>query len=619
MSVISISPPYPSFNRADGQPLDAGKVYIGTAFLNPLVDANQIAVYSDEALTIPVAQPIRTNGGFPVINGRACRIYAASDDYSIVVLDKDGSLVYSSFSNKTKLGLIDLSTDVTGLLTSTSIKYDITLFEQAAGVTPVNYYYEPGNVLRYGADREGVNDSTQAFEDCIKACVYGILWAGVRRIRMVIPAGLYRLNPAGADGLLFEEALYGGGFEVAGEGEQNTVLLFENTSGPCITIKGNLFDFHDFTVDADTGRQGGSGDGVVINAGLSTTSYRGRLARIAIKNQPTDGLACTRIEHHKFDEVWVYNSGRYGFNLQGGPGQFSWNLFLNCRSQVSGSHGWVLDNVVTQNTFINAEALSFGKTYNLAAGFVVNGRDNIFINPDSENFEHIDNTTAYTGFQITGTGHVIERGYIGDVQYPIRLVSANRCGIRYPTITAGRTGIGGTNAIESDVASVANEYHVRQAYTGYTNPIFPVEGRNRDIINFDGQYFGRMGTWTPDLRIGGSATGIAYSDRTGKWRAIGDLIYLEFDITLSNKGASAGALTILGLPFAAATGSRGKVEAAIISNGASVTNLAASAVTPGASSINLRSQGLTGMSDLTDANLTNSTRIIGSVVYLRST
>ena len=58
MSALSIRPPYPAFAGADGQPLDDGYIWIGTANLSPQV--NQIAVYWDSSLAIPAVQPIRT-------------------------------------------------------------------------------------------------------------------------------------------------------------------------------------------------------------------------------------------------------------------------------------------------------------------------------------------------------------------------------------------------------------------------------------------------------------------------------------------------------------------------------------------------------------------------------
>lgn len=95
MSALSVEPPYPAFAEADGQPLEDGYIWIGTANLNPIT--NPIAAYWDSALTISAVQPIRTSGGYPVYQGTPSRIYAGSD-YSIQVQNKNGTVVYTSLN-----------------------------------------------------------------------------------------------------------------------------------------------------------------------------------------------------------------------------------------------------------------------------------------------------------------------------------------------------------------------------------------------------------------------------------------------------------------------------------------------------------------------------------------
>lgn len=96
MSTIEVQPPYPAFAGADGQPLENGYIWIGTVNLSPQV--NPIAVYWDSALTIAAPQPIRTLNGYPSRSGTPARFYVASD-YSIQVLDSNGSVVYTSLND----------------------------------------------------------------------------------------------------------------------------------------------------------------------------------------------------------------------------------------------------------------------------------------------------------------------------------------------------------------------------------------------------------------------------------------------------------------------------------------------------------------------------------------
>jgi hypothetical protein len=103
MSAPSIKPPYPAFAGADGQPLENGYIWIGTANLNPQI--NPISVYWNAALTIPAVQPIRTLNGYPVYQGTPSRFYANSD-YSIQVLDNKGSVVYTSLNDNAFFGSV---------------------------------------------------------------------------------------------------------------------------------------------------------------------------------------------------------------------------------------------------------------------------------------------------------------------------------------------------------------------------------------------------------------------------------------------------------------------------------------------------------------------------------
>ena len=115
MSALSIQPPYPAFAGTDGLPLENGYIWIGTVNLNPQV--NPITVYWDAALTIPAAQPIRTLNGYPMYQGTPSRFYTASD-YSILVQNSKGSLVYSSLNGNLS-GNNTIASNATGTGTQT--------------------------------------------------------------------------------------------------------------------------------------------------------------------------------------------------------------------------------------------------------------------------------------------------------------------------------------------------------------------------------------------------------------------------------------------------------------------------------------------------------------------
>jgi hypothetical protein len=96
MSALIVNPPFPIFTDIDGQPLENGYIWIGTANLNP--QTNPINVYWDASLTIAAAQPIRTLGGYPSNSGTPARLYVNAD-YSIRVQNRNGSTIYSSLND----------------------------------------------------------------------------------------------------------------------------------------------------------------------------------------------------------------------------------------------------------------------------------------------------------------------------------------------------------------------------------------------------------------------------------------------------------------------------------------------------------------------------------------
>ena len=93
MSTVLVPAPFPPFADIDGQPLEDGYIWIGTAGLTPI--GNAINVYWDAAQTLAAAQPIRTRGGYPMNSGTPARLFVGSD-YSIQVQNRNGSVIYTS-------------------------------------------------------------------------------------------------------------------------------------------------------------------------------------------------------------------------------------------------------------------------------------------------------------------------------------------------------------------------------------------------------------------------------------------------------------------------------------------------------------------------------------------
>ncbi len=93
MTPLSIQVPFPVFQGRDGQPLENGYVWIGEPNLNP--QTNPVVAYYDAALTIVAPQPLRTLNGYISRAGTPAQIYVDGVNFSILVQDSKGSMVYN--------------------------------------------------------------------------------------------------------------------------------------------------------------------------------------------------------------------------------------------------------------------------------------------------------------------------------------------------------------------------------------------------------------------------------------------------------------------------------------------------------------------------------------------
>jgi hypothetical protein len=150
MTALSVSPAYPIFTDRAGQPLENGYIWIGAANQPP--QTNPIAVFWDAALTQPAAQPVRTINGYPSNSGSPGRLYVGSD-YSLLVQDAKGSLVYSAPDSTERLG--DIGSE------------DVLFVQAGAGAvtrTVQEKLRDAVSVLDFGAVGNGVADDTAAIQ-----------------------------------------------------------------------------------------------------------------------------------------------------------------------------------------------------------------------------------------------------------------------------------------------------------------------------------------------------------------------------------------------------------------------------------------------------------------------
>jgi parallel beta-helix repeat protein len=175
MSALSIQPVFPIFTDIDGQPLEDGYLWIGQANLDP--QTNPISVFFDAALTIPAAQPIRTLSGYPANAGTPARLYVNSD-YSIRVMNKNGTLVYSAASG------------ASDRFSSAQISF-IQAGIGAVTRTAQNKMREIVSVKDFGAVGDGVTDDTVAIQNAVDY----VNSAGGGDV--YVPDGIYMIDTSG--------------------------------------------------------------------------------------------------------------------------------------------------------------------------------------------------------------------------------------------------------------------------------------------------------------------------------------------------------------------------------------------------------------------------------------
>jgi hypothetical protein len=178
MSALSIEVPFPVFYDRAGEPLENGYVWIGQANLNP--QTNPIQVYFDRDLTQPAAQPLRTLAGYISNAGTPAQIYVDATNFSILVQDKNGTMVYN-FPDGTGSGP-----------GACSIEYEAP-FANSVPYSLCDKLAQTISVADFGAVGDGVTNDVAAFQNAINATPN----SGVQVI--LVPSGSYAGNMLNLD------------------------------------------------------------------------------------------------------------------------------------------------------------------------------------------------------------------------------------------------------------------------------------------------------------------------------------------------------------------------------------------------------------------------------------
>lgn len=128
------------------------------------------------------------------------------------------------------------------------------------------------------------------------------------------------------------------------------------------------------------------------------------------------------------------------------------------------------------------------------------------------------------------------------------------------------------------------------------------------------------GPWTPTVGGAGGQSGQVYSVQVGTYVKIGQLVMASFAVTLSTLGTITGQVQIQGLPFASQNLSGARFTCApfwVNTNTAFVLVLGVMLENVSAISLNGATAATTNMTgvNLAQADLTNTSRFVGTIVY----
>jgi hypothetical protein len=126
------------------------------------------------------------------------------------------------------------------------------------------------------------------------------------------------------------------------------------------------------------------------------------------------------------------------------------------------------------------------------------------------------------------------------------------------------------------------------------------------------------GDFVPSVAFGGGATGILYSAPVtkGTYVKIGDLVFINGYIVLTNKGTSTGDATITGLPFSVRNNNDAYAMLSIKIVNVSFADFPHASTVVGSATFSLRETSNAGaQTTLTDGNFTNTSQILFSGHY----
>lgn len=512
---MNLSPlPIQKFFDNNGRPLKGGLLFTYEAGTT-----NKIATASDEAGTL------NTNPVVLDFRGEANVWLDQTLTYKFVLspegdTDPPTRPIWTVDNISAAVTFASLTAQIIG-----RILWPQTIEEAAAGVTPSDYAYPPGNGLRYGMVGDGITDNTSALSDLKDVAAEGVA--------CYIPSGTYAYatSPNWAIARLDLR------------GDRETILLH-------------------------------TGTGVAFNmdAGASTFLYGAVLQQLVIKGSTntTDGLYMGGIVYSTFRNIEVRSVNAKAFHIKGGVANLYDTLQVN--RSLGGvnfspvpDYGFYLDtngggNFTADCTFINCDAENFDGGTSGVGCHIEDGSGNTFRGGSFETLliglevsvnsrhNHFDSIW----FEHNATKDVVDLG-VSNQYTNCHLVSSSS-GTNFDQQADGDTIVGGyirqitlaSGSVDTTFIGVAFDNSVGNGIVGpgtYTavgcslvSGVFVVTAAVPDVI-------GQRGTWTPS--VGGTAT---YTRQEGYYTIVNRTVTIWGRLTINAIGTGS-ATSVFGLPF----------------------------------------------------------------------
>jgi hypothetical protein len=606
------------FQLPKATPLNTGTIMPGAKVSFFLTGTSTpTPVYTDSGLSIAHTQPVVANAA-----GTLAPIYL------------DPAIVYKATITSSADVLLYTVDPVNDQLLSQAIiggyLYPQTDAEEAAGVTPVNYAYAPGDVRRYGAD----NDANSSLFDSADAVRNALL----ANERIFFPAGTYII---GSTIELHGERIIVMG-EYGGTRSALSTKIIYTGSGELFNATGTEFGG---IYIGHLWISGGSGDGAYCITSTRPQSVFERINMETYDNpgiqlqSATQGSWSSQIRHCKYvapDSATDYTG--FDISINGGEVELYKCAAIRGNIGIDIHQGQAIRIVACdcnlQNGNNSSESASDGqaairltgswgggstlyKPVIEITGCYLEGCTNA-VYADSVESLDINNTF------INDVGFGLYAIYLknGDVQN----VSITNCQILMQRSDAVGVYNNSDNKvlIENnyfDLTGGGSSYWLSAAKRcdyGYNRVI---TGTLNDATGLTFDIEPAQGSWTPVIAGSTTAGTQTYSLQFGRYYKHGRLVHADFAIVMSAKdGTTAGNFTITGLPFASMNNSSRVYNVAIGAHGgidltAGKTQVGGT-VGNSASSITLFESGdNVALAALGASAITSSTAVYGSCSY----